>query len=148
MRPSLIFTITLFIIFVILLIATLNYPPRAMYFPLITIFVALILLGSRILPREILASRQKKEVVKATEAEELKRKYLSIGWLTLALAMLWILGFLGMVVLLPFLYLRHRGESWLLSVNLPLGCGIFFYTFALFLKMPLYKGLFFSAIFG
>ena len=55
---------------------------------------------------------------------------------------------MGTVVLLPFLYLRFHKESWLISVTLPLGCGVFFYTlFGLALNMPLYPGIVYSKIF-
>jgi predicted branched-subunit amino acid permease len=63
--------------------------------------------------------------------------------------MLWVLGFMGTVILLPFLYLRFHRESWLISITLPLGCGVFFYTlFGLALSMPLYPGILFSKYFG
>jgi hypothetical protein len=63
--------------------------------------------------------------------------------------MLWVLGFMGTVILLPFLYLRFHRESWLISITLPLGCGFFFYTlFGLALSMPLYPGILFSKYFG
>jgi len=58
------------------------------------------------------------------------------------LVMLWMIGFMGTVVLLPFLYLRFNKESWFISVTLPLGCGVFFYVlFGLALDMPLYPGI-------
>ena len=149
-RSSLIFAIALFIFFVILLISTINYPTKAKIFPLIVISISLILLGVRILPQEVLTLKQKGEVVEATEASALRRRYLVVGiWLTLTLAMLWIFGFLATVILLPFLYLRRHGERWLLCISLPFGSGVFFYVlFALILKMPLYKGLLFLTIFS
>jgi predicted branched-subunit amino acid permease len=63
--------------------------------------------------------------------------------------MLWIIGFMGAVVFLPFLYLRLHKETWLLSITLSLGCGVFFYLlFGLVVKMPLYPGILGEKIWG
>jgi len=145
-----VFAVVLFALLILLLITALGYPFKAAIFPLITVSVALILLGSLILPREILALRQKGEDAEVTEAEETRGKYLSVVlWLIVTQVMLWLLGFLATVFLLPLLYLRRSGEKWPLFVGLPLASVIFFYVvFSLLLETPLYEGYLFSLILG
>lgn len=149
MRWNLIFAAVLFVILVFLLIETLGYPTKAKAFPLIAIVAALLLLSSEIL-RQAFALKRKKEAAKSEGGGELRRKYLAVGmWMSLTLVILWFLGFMATVILLPFLYLRRQGESWLLSIGLALGSGIFFYVlFAWALRMPLYQGLLLLKILG
>jgi hypothetical protein len=147
-RDSLIFAVILLLITIILLKATMAYPLRSKLFPLIALVTVLILLIIQIF-REV-AGLKEKEPVEKIKDKNFRSKNLAIwSWLLGTLIMLWILGFMGTVVLLPFLYLRFHRESWLISITLPLGCGIFFYTlFGLALSMPLYPGILFSKIFG
>ncbi len=147
-RDRLIFAVVLLLVAVILLKATIAYPLRSRLFPLIALGTALILLIIQII-REVSALKEK-EPTEEIRDRNFRSKNLAIwGWLTGTLIMLWILGFMGTVVLLPFLYLRFHREGWLISISLPLGCGIFFYTlFDLALGMPLYPGILFSKIFG
>lgn len=144
---SLIFTVILFLISVLLLIATMSYPPKARLFPLITLSVAIVLLIVQIV-REVLALKG----VESSEKEPIEsfnRKHWSIGiWLFGTVVMLWVIGFMGTVIFLPFLYLRFQRESWLLSISLSLGCGIFFYgVFGWGLHMSLYPGVLLPKIF-
>jgi hypothetical protein len=147
-RDSLIFAVILLLITIILLKVTMAYPLRSKLFPLIALVTILILLIIQIV-REALALKEKESAEKI-KAKTFHSKNLAIwGWLVTTLIMLWVLGFMGTVVLLPFLYLRFCRESWLISITLPLGCGVFFYTlFGLALSMPLYPGIFFSKFFG
>ena len=147
-RGSLIFAVILLLIAMILLKATMAYPLRSKLFPLIALVTALILLIIQII-REVPALKEK-EPTEKIKTETFHPKNLAIwGWLASTLIMLWILGFMGTVVSLPFLYLRFHRESWLISIILPLGCGVFFYVlFALALSMPLYPGILFPKIFG
>ena len=143
-RGNLIFAIALFLVSILLLVATLNYPFKAKAFPLIVLFIVLILLIIQI-SREFLTLREKG----ATEGEKgdsLRTKHLTIWiWMVGTVLMLWVLGFMGTVILLPFLYLRFKKEGWLLSITLSLGCGIFFYgLFGYLLNMPLYSGMLFE----
>ena len=96
------------------------------------------------------AALKGKEPVKRGKPEIVPYKQLLIWvWLAVTLVMLLVFGFMGTVILLPFLYLRFQRESWLLSITLSLGCGVFFYTlFDLFLKMTLYPGLILPGVFG
>ena len=48
--------------------------------------------------------------------------------------MLWVLGFMGTVIFLPFLYLRFERESWLLSITLSLGADYFSMVFLVCFK--------------
>jgi hypothetical protein len=84
------------------------------------------------------------------KAGQLGPEHLSIGlWMVTTMLMLWIAGFMGTVVLLPFIYLRLHKESWKLSVFLSGGCGLFFYLlFGVALKMPLYPGMIGAILFG
>jgi hypothetical protein len=100
---------------------------------------------------DIMASRKEGFSGKEKQkGEQLGPKHLSIGlWMVATMLMLWIAGFMGTVVLLPFLYLRLHKESWKLSVLLSAGCGLFFYLlFGLALKMPLYPGMIGAVLFG
>lgn len=144
---SLIFTVVLFLISVLLLISTMSYPPKARLFPLITLSVAIVLLIVQIV-REILALKGV-ESFKNEKIESFSRKHLTIGlWLFGTVVMLWVIGFMGTVILLPFLYLRFQRESWLLSISISLGCGIFFYgVFGWALHMSLYPGILLPKLF-
>jgi hypothetical protein len=146
-RGSLIVAVVLLLIAVGLAIVTMAYPLRSKLFPLIALGTALILLVIQVF-RE--ASLLKKEAPpEKGPAKKPPRKHWAIwAWLVGTLMMLWILGFMGTVVLLPFLYLRFHKEGWLISVTLPLGCGVFFYTlFGLALSMPLYPGIVYPRFF-
>ncbi|MDI6755791.1 MAG: tripartite tricarboxylate transporter TctB family protein [Thermodesulfobacteriota bacterium] len=148
LRGRFIFTLALFIISVISLIFTLAYPYKSRIFPLIALSTALFLLVIEIV-KEFSTAREKGGVEKE-EAESFGPKHLAIwAWMVGTVLMLWILGFMGTVVLLPFLYLRFQRESWLLSITISIGCLVFFYgLFNVGLKMPLYPGLLYSKIFG
>jgi len=147
-RGSFIFTITLFGISIFLLITTLAYPFKAKLFPLIILMTVLTLIVIQII-REIFVLREK-GYPKGEPRGSDRTKHLTIWmWMAGTVLMLWILGFMGTVILLPFLYLRFEKESWLLSINLALGCGIFFYgLFGFLLKMPLYRGIIIEKFFG
>lgn len=149
MLGRLVFDMALFITFLLFLIATLGFHSlRDKLFPLIAIIPALILLAYEI-GQEFAAYRSRKETGRKTPPD-LQYKYLAVGvWMMLSLGMYWLIGFLGTAMLLPFLYLRYHREGWPLSIGLPLGSGIFFYTvFSLVLEIRLYQGLLFETIFG
>jgi hypothetical protein len=147
-RGSLAFTTILFVISILFMIATMSYPHKAKLFPLLTLLVALILLIIQII-REVLPLKGV-EALRKGKTESFNRRHLAIGaWLLGTVVMLWVLGFMGTVILLPFLYLRFQKESWLLSILLSLGGGFFFYgLFGWGLNMSLYPGVLFPKIFG
>jgi hypothetical protein len=132
----------------LLLRATLPYPFKAKLFPLIILITVLILLMIQI-GREVVALRVK-GATEMKRADSFRSKHLIIlFWMVGTVLMLWVLGFMGTVILLPFLYLRFEKENWLLSITLSLGCGIFFYgLFGYLLRMPLYPGMILERIFG
>jgi len=147
-KGNLIFTVALFGVSLLLLKATLVYSFKAKIFPLITLFIILVLLMIQIV-REVLAYREK-GATEEDKGDSLRPKLLPIWiWMVGTVLMLWVLGFMGTVILLPFLYLRFKKESWLLSITLSLGCGIFFYgLFGYLLNMPLYPGMILENFFG
>jgi hypothetical protein len=146
-RGSLIFAVILLFIAVGLAIATMAYPLRSKLFPLIALGTASILLIVQIY-REFNAGKEKEPPGEKRERASSSKQLAIWAWLVATLIMLWIFGFMGTVVLLPFLYLRSHKESWLVSIILPLGCGVFFYTlFGLALSMPLYPGIVLSRFF-
>jgi hypothetical protein len=147
-RGNFIFTIALLMVSLLLLRATLPYPFKAKLFPLIILITVLILLMIQIV-REVVALRVKGATEKK-RADSFRSKHLTIlFWMVGTVLMLWVLGFMGTVILLPFLYLRFEKENWLLSITLSLGCGIFFYgLFGYLLRMPLYPGMILERIFG
>jgi len=147
-RGKLFFAVFLLLVSLLILRATLTYPFKAKLFPLITLLPVLILLMIQII-REISALKEK-GVAEGRKNESFDTKYLTIwSWMVGTALMLWVLGFMGTVLLLPFLYLRNQRESWLLSITLSLGCGVFFYVlFDLFLRMTLYPGLILPGVFG
>jgi hypothetical protein len=146
-RGSLIFAVVLLLITLGLVIVSMDYPLRSKLFPLIALSVALVLLVIQIF-HEFSALKQKDSDT-AGEVKKLSSEHWLIWvWLACTLMLLWIFGFMGTVVLLPFLYLRFHKESWLISITVPLGCGVFFYTlFGLALDMPLYPGILFAKLF-
>jgi hypothetical protein len=129
------------------LMAGLAYPFKAKIFPLIALLTALVLLIIQIF-QELFAPN-KKGAGEQGEAERIGPKHLVIGaWVVGAPLMLWVFGFMGTVILFPFLYLRFQRESWPISIFLPICCGVFFYLFFdLALGLPLYRGVLFSKIF-
>ena len=147
-RDNFLFTVALFLVSLLLLKATLAYPFKAKLFPLIVLTTVLVLLMVQMI-REFLALRAKGASERG-KGDRCHAKHLTIAtWLAVTVLMLWVLGFMGTVILLPFLYLRWEKESWFLSVTLSLGCGVFFYgLFGFFLKLPLYPGLILPNVFG
>jgi hypothetical protein len=147
-RPSLLFGLFLFLASILFLSATLAYPPKAKLFPLVTLTFLIVLIGIQII-REFPRIKEEKKV-KEAKIDDVVPKYVAIWtWIAATLVMLLVFGFIGMTILLPFLYLRSVKESWLLSIALPLGCAIFFYgLFGLILRMPLYPGFIAAKIFG
>ena len=116
-RGNLIFTIVLLLVSLLLLRATLPYPFKAKLFPLIILITVLILLMIQI-GREVVALRVKGATEKK-RADSFRSKHLIIlFWMVGTVLMLWVLGFMGTVILLPFLYLRFEKENWLLSITL------------------------------
>jgi len=147
-RGNLLFTAALFLVSLLLLKATLAYPFKAKLFPLIVLTTVLVLFVIQMI-RESLACREK-GAPESGRGDRLQAKHLIIAaWLAATVLMLWVLGFMGTVILLPFFYLRLEKESWLLSVTLSLGCGVFFYgLFGILLKLPLYPGMILPRVFG
>ena len=147
-RGNLFFAVFLLLVSLLILRATWTYPFKAKLFPLITLLPVLILLMIQII-RDISALKEKR-TAEGKKKESFDTKHLTIwSWMVGTALMLWVLGFMGTVVLLPFLYLRFQRESWLLSITLSLGCGVFFYVlFDLFLRMTLYPGLILPGVFG
>ena len=143
-----IFAFFLLFVVILFLIPTLAYTFKAKVFPLMALFAALILLVIQI-SREFLVKAKEKETAHEEESEGFGRKHLAMGaWLVGTPLMVWILGFMGTVILLPFLYLRFQREGWLVTILVTLGCGISFYFFFGFsLNMPLYPGLIYLKIF-
>ena len=148
MLGNLIFTVILFLISCVLLISTISYPFKARLFPMITLSVALALLIVQIF-HEFRALKGAKGDEKKGEEEAFSVKHLAILlWLLVTVVMLWVLGFMGTVVILPFVYLRFYKESWILSISIAVGCGIFFYgVFGWGLHMNLYPGIILPKIF-
>jgi len=146
-RGSLLFALALFVVSIVLFVSTLAYPFKAKLFPLIALIAALLLLTVEII-QELL--RHKKGVKRKEKGERLDSKHIVIWvWIAATAVILWVFGFMGTVILLPFLYLRFQRESWFLSISLSLGCGIFFYVlFSVFLKMPLYPGMILPRLLG
>jgi hypothetical protein len=149
MLGRLVFAMVLFITFLLFLIPTLGFRSfKDKLFPLLAIIPALIMLAYEI-NREF-ADYRRKKVTQEKIQPDLRSKYLAVGvWMMLSLGMYWLIGFLSTTVLLPFLYLRYHRESWHLSISVPLGSGIFFYTvFSLAMEVRFYQGLLFERIFG
>jgi len=146
---SRIFAVFLLLVAILFLIPTMAYTFKAKVFPLIALVIALILLFIQII-RETLPKPKERETAQEEEAEGFGRKHLAMGaWMVGTPLMVWILGFMGTVILLPFLYLRFQREGWRVTVLVTIGCGISFYFFFGFaLNMPLYPGLIFLKIFG
>ncbi len=126
---------------------TIAFPFNARLFPILTISFMLILLIVQII-REVSVLRRK-EAAKGEEVEKLGREHLVIGaWFGGTLLILWLFGFMATVIILPFIYLRVYRERWLLSITVPLGAGIFFYSiFQMALGVSLYPGFIFSKSF-
>lgn len=145
-QGSLIFAVVLLLLTGGLVIVTMAYPLRSKLFPLIALGVALILLVIQVF-HEFSALKQR-DPSEEREVKNLRSEHWAIWvWLMGTLMLLWIFGFMGTVVLFPFLYLRFHQERWLISITIPVGCGVFFYTlFGLALDMPLYPGILFSII--
>jgi len=148
-RGSLIFTVALFLVSLLFLKATLAYSFRAKLFPLITLLTVLIFLLIQVI-REVLSVSKEKGGTQGGKGDISGTKDLTTWvWMGGTVLMLWVLGFMGTVIFLPFLYLRFQREGWLVSIILPVGCGVFFYgLFGLSLKMPLYPGMIFLKLFG
>ena len=148
-RGSLIFTGALFLASLLLLKATFDYSFKAKLFPLITLFIVLVLLMIQIV-REASATFRGKRAEEGEGTGRSRTKHLTIWvWMVGTMVMFWVLGFMGTVIFLPFLYFRSQRESWWVSITLPIGCGLFFYfLFGLGLKMPLYPGKFSLILFG
>src|SRR4030042_1767243 len=148
-RGSLIFSIILLLVVILLLGATFTYPLRSKLFPLIALSIALLLLVAQVV-QEGLVLKGKDPAPMKEKKERRRPKFPAIWfWLAGTLPMLWLLGFMGTVILLPFLYLRWSKENWIVSITLPLGGGVFFYAlFNLALGMPLYPGILYPRILG
>ncbi len=145
---SFIFGTSLFMISIFLLIETIFYPFKARLFPLLTLIPVLFLLIIQLVG-EIPSLKDRKSLGRDLK-NHFSTQHLVIGiWMACTLLMMWIIGFMGTVLLLPFLYLRFQRESWRFSIGMSLGSGIFFYLlFDLALNMPLYPGLFFLKYFA
>ena len=148
-RGSLIFTGTLFLVSILLLKATLAYSLRAKLFPMITLLIVLVLLVIQIVREGSIIFRNKRAVEVGARGGFCTQHLKAWGWMVGTMLMFWVLGFMGTVIFLPFLYFRCQGEGWWVSITLPTGCGLFFYClFGLGLKMPLYPGILPLKLFG
>jgi hypothetical protein len=144
-----IFAFFLLLVVILFLIPTLGYTFKAKVFPLIALLAASILLVIQI-SREFLPKPKEKKTAQEEEAEGFGRKHLAMGaWMVGTPLMVWILGFMGTVIMLPFLYLRFQREGWRVTVLVTVGCGIsFYFFFGIALNMPLYPGLIYLKIIG
>ena len=148
-RGSLIFMAGIFLISALLLKATLSYSFKAKLFPMITLITVLLLLTILIINETVVALKEKGSKDSNLEKGPAAKQLAVWGWMLGTVLMFSILGFMGTVILLPFLYLRLQRESWPLSLAVSAGCGLFFYgIFDLGLKMPLYPGLILTKALG
>ncbi len=107
-----IFAFFLLLVVILFLIPTMAYTFKAKVFPLIALLAASILLVIQI-SREFLPKPKEKKTAQEEEAEGFGRKHLAMGaWMVGTPLMVWILGFMGTVIMLPFLYLRFQREGW------------------------------------
>lgn len=139
LRGSQIFNVSLLIALILAALATFAYPLKAKMFPTIALSVSLLLLIYQIFS-EIRKPAQDSEP-ENQESPGSSPRFIG-AWMIATPLLLWIIGFMGTVLVLPFLYLRLQKESWRLSLVIPACCGLFFYLlFGLMLKLPLYPGL-------
>ena len=119
-RDNFLFTVALFLVSLLLLKATLAYPFKAKLFPLIVLATVLVLLMVQMI-REFLALRAK-GATEGGKGDRFHAKHLTIAtWLAVTVLLLWVLGFMGTVILLPFLYLRFEKENLRSQVRLQQG---------------------------
>ena len=104
-----IFNIGILFVLVLALRAALTYSFKAKVFPLISIGVAMVLLIVQVVienrqTRDSAAGVSQEKEKPGTEARILRRDTLAVwAWIGTSALMLWILGFMGTVVFLPFL---------------------------------------------
>ncbi len=148
---DLIFTILLFVSFVVLLVSALDYPIKSRIFPFIVIVLGLGILAAQIL-LDLFAIRRKKKLEEVDSAEapgaSTGRLLEAILWVAMSFVGFWLFGHIAVFFLLPLAFSKLHHERWLTSILLSLGCGIGFYViFQFALSVTLYNGYLFASLF-
>jgi len=95
--------------------------------------------------KAILQERSADEQTGQEEAGDQRKVLTMFGWVALLIGMIWLFGFLITIPVYMVLFLKTRGEKWLLTLCLALGSWAFLYwIFAVILKIILFPGILFE----
>ena len=152
-RKDFLFYLLLFIGLAAAFVTTLGYPSRARFFPIIVIslcevFVLLALVKMFIERHKAPSPDQyKKKKEETSKPDEVYRRqfFLAFAWIGTFVLLLWLLGFIVSLPLVVFAYIKTYEEGWRLAIISTIIMFLIVYVvFAVFLKIPLYKGLLFQ----
>ena len=133
-------------------VASLGYPYRARFFPLIIISLCGVLVLVELLKAFMLNLKtepddqdvNKSEEALNTEKHQPLKFLFTMVWIGVFALMLWLFGFVVGLPLFLLAYVKMHGEKWRWAIMLPAMMFVIVYVgFGLLLKSPLYEGLLF-----
>ncbi len=151
-RGETIFGLILLIAFMIIVGVGMGYSRKAKMLPLVLgipgviLTAAIVIRESFMRPKEEVSQERPSDQEADTQAPDEQKKVLAmIGWVALLVGMIWAFGFLITIPVYMILFLKARGERWLLALCFAAGSWAFLYwIFAVALKIVLYPGILFE----
>jgi small-conductance mechanosensitive channel len=150
-RGETIFSLILLAVFVIIVGLGMGYSKKARMLPLVlgipgVVLTAVIVTRNCIRTgKTIPQERSGDEQTGPEEASDQKKVLAMIGWVALLIGMIWVFGFVITIPVYMILFLKTKGEKWLLTLCLAAGSWVFLYwIFAVTLKIILFPGILFE----
>jgi len=150
-RGETVFGLILLTVFVVLVGVGMGYSRKARMVPLILCIPGVVLAAAIVIRETFIApkagvsrDRSGDEETTLDGPQERKKLLTMIGWVALLVGMIWVFGFLITIPVFMILFLKTRGEKWLLTLCFAVGSWAFLYwIFAVVLKIILYPGILF-----
>jgi hypothetical protein len=150
--------LTLFFLafFVILILTSMTYSPKARRMPLVVTVPGLVLCGGWLATKAIKKRRAPKQredgpaekdegkTLSTEPSAENKKMLVMFGWMVFLVGMIWVVGFLITIPVYTILFMRSMKESWRSSLLFAaFGFASLYFLFIVGLHMELYPGLIF-----
>lgn len=151
-KKDVFFLLFLLVVLIAGLVASLGYPYRARFFPLIIISLCGVLVLVELLKAfiPILKTEPGNQDIKISEEAVDTEKHqplkflFTMVWIGVFALVLWLFGFVVGLPLFLLAYVKMHGEKWRWALILPAMMFVIVYVgFVIVLKSPLYEGLLF-----
>jgi hypothetical protein len=151
-RGDTIFGLVLLVAFMVIVGVGMGYSRKAKMLPLVlgipgvVLTAAIVIRESFMRPKEEVSRERPADQESSTPVpDEQKKILIMFGWVALLVGMIWAFGFVITIPVYMMLFLKARGEKWLLALCFAAASWAFLYwIFVGALKIILYPGILFD----